>query len=179
MSPFSIKRRGIPDRAVDTVKRTGYEGTSHEHFLLAGKRGINPKDRCRGEPEPWIITRVSDYNDDPVSQLPAGPKPLFNKTRSNSPTLVFRTYRKWCKGNGRYACIFRFDRYRSKEDMTDNFVIVHGNKRESGNIIPVLPEGTDKPGFAVLAECLNIDIDNGGDIFRDFRSDKKRIHPVL
>jgi hypothetical protein len=47
------------------------------------------------------------------------------------------------------------------------------------NIVSIIPEGTDKPGFAVLAECLEINLKNCGDISRNFRSNKKRIHPVL
>jgi hypothetical protein len=164
---------------VDPVKRARNKGTCHEHFILAGERGIDPKDRGRGKPEPGVISRVPDNDDDPVSQTPAGLKPFFNKTGSYAPALVFREDRKRRKGYGRYTPLFRFYCHRGKEDMSDNLSFMHGNKREPGDVVTIVPEGTDKPGFAVLAECFGIDIDNGGDIFRDFRSDKKRIHPVL
>jgi len=63
--------------------------------------------------------------------------------------------------------------------MSDDLVFMHSDKRETGNIVTIIPEGADEPGFAVLAECFEINIENCRDIFWNFRSDKKRIHPEL
>ena len=75
--------------------------------------------------------------------------------------------------------VIRFDRYRDKENVPDNLVVMHGNERKSADKVSIIPEGADKPGFAVLAECLEINLKNCGDIIRNFGSDKKRIHRVL
>jgi hypothetical protein len=164
---------------MDAVKRPGYQGANHEHLIPTGKRRVDPKCRCRGEPEPGVIGGVPDDDHNPVPQLPAGLEPFLHKNGSNTLALMFQAYGKRCKGNCRYVGIFRINRYRGKENMPDNLVIIHGNEREIGNIVSVIPEGADKPGFAILAECLEIYVENGGYIRREFRSDKKRIHPVL
>jgi hypothetical protein len=122
---------------------------------------------------------VPDHDHNPVPQLPAGLEPFLDKDRSNTLALVFQAYGKRCKGNGRYLGIFRINRYRGKENMPDNLVIKYGDKGETGDIVPVIPEGADKPGFAILAEGLEINVKYGGDICRYFRADKKRIHPDL
>ena len=71
--PFSLKCRGIPDSAMDAVERPGNKGAYHEHFIPAGKRRVDPQGRCRGKPEPRVIGRVPDHNNDPVPQLPGRP----------------------------------------------------------------------------------------------------------
>ena len=179
MRSFCLKRRGIPDGAMDAVKRPGDKGTNHEHFIPAGKRRVDAQYRCRGEPEPGVIVGVPDHDHNPVPQLPAGLESFLNKDGSNSLALMFQAYGKRCKGNRWYMGIFRINRYRGKENMPDNLVIIHGNKREIGDIVPIIPEGADKPGFAILAEGLEINVKYGGDICRYFRADKKRIHPDL
>jgi len=126
--PFCLKRRGIPDGAMDAVKRPGNKGAYHEHFIPAGKRRVDPQWRCRGEPEPGVIGGMPDNDNNPVPQLPAGFEPFLNKDRSNTLALMFQTYGKRCKGNSRYVGTFRFNRYRGKEDMADNLVIIHGHK---------------------------------------------------
>ena len=179
MRSFCLECRGIPYRAMDTVKRPGYKGAHHEHLIPAGKRRVDPECRSRGEPEPGVIGGVPDDDHNPVPQLPAGLEPFLDKDRPNTLALVFQAYGKRCKSNRRYMGIFRINRYRGKENMPDNLVIIHGNEREIGNIISVIPEGADQPGFAILAEGLEINVKYGGDICRYFRADKKRIHPDL
>ena len=109
MCPFRIKRRGIPDGAMDAVECPGNQGACHEHFVVAGERCFDPQYRGSGEPEPGVIGRVPDHDHDPVPELPARPEPFFNKAGSNTPTLIFESYRKWCKGNSRRLIILRFD----------------------------------------------------------------------
>jgi hypothetical protein len=179
MCPFCVKRRGIPDSAMDAIKRSGNKGACHEHFILAGKRRFDPQYCGSGKPEPGIIGRVPDHDHNPVTQLPARPEPFFNKAGSNTLALIFGTYGKRCQSNSRYVGMVGFNRYRDKEDMPDNPVFMHGNEGELVDIIPIIPEGADEPRFTVLAECLEIDLKNGGDICRNFGSDKKRIHPAL
>lgn len=179
MRSFCLECRGIPYRAMDTVKRPGYKGAYHEHLIPAWKRRVYPECRSRSEPEPGVIGGVPDDDHNPVPQLPAGLEPFLDKDRPNTLALVFQAYGKRCKSNRRYMGIFRINRYRGKENMPDNLVIIHGNEREIGDIVSVIPEGADQPGFAILTECLEINVKYGGDIGRDFRSDKKRIHPDL
>jgi hypothetical protein len=164
---------------MDAVKRPGNKGAYHEHFIPAGKRRVDPQYRRSGEPEPGVIIGVPDHDHNPVPQLPAGLETLLDKDGSNTLALMFQAYGKRRKSNSRYVGIFRINRYRGKEDMPDDLAIIHGNEREPGDSISIVSEGTDKPGFTVLAERLKIDIKNCRNIFRDFRSDKKRIHPDL
>jgi hypothetical protein len=164
---------------MDTVKRPGNKGTYHEHFIFAGKRRVDPQCRRSGEPEPGVISGVPDHDHNPVPQLAAGPEPFLNKARTHTLALMLLTYGKRCKSNSRYVGMIGFNRYWDKEYMPDNLVFIHGNEREPGDIISIISEGADKPGFTVLAECLKIDSKNCGNISRNFRSDKKRIHPVL
>lgn len=168
MGPFCFERRGIPDRAMDAVKRPGNKGAYHEYFIFAGERRVDPECRCRGEPEPAVIGEVPDHDHNPVPQLPAGLEPFLNKDRSNTLALMFQAYGKRCKGNRRYMALFRINRYRGKENMPDNLVIKYGNEGEIGDIVSVIPEGADKPGFAILAEGLKINVKYGGDICRYF-----------
>jgi len=164
---------------MDAIERPGNKGACHEHFILAGKRRFDPQCRGRGEPEPGVIGRVPDHNHNPVPEIPACPEPFFNKAGSDTLALVFEGHGKRCQGNSRDAGMVRFNRYRDKKNMPDNFVFMHRNKRESGDIIPIIPEGANQPGFTVLAECLEIDVKYCRDISRKFRPDKKRVHPDL
>jgi hypothetical protein len=47
------------------------------------------------------------------------------------------------------------------------------------DIVSIMTEGADEPGFTILAESLKINLINCGYIGRNFGSDKKRIHLVL
>jgi hypothetical protein len=122
---------------------------------------------------------MSDHDYNPVPQLPAGPEPFLNKAGSNTLALMFQAYRKRCKSNSRYVGIFRINRYRGKENMPYNLVLKNGDKREPGYGISIISEGPDKPRFTVLAKGLEINPENFGYIGGNFRSNKKRIHPVL
>jgi len=167
------------DGAMDAVKCPGNKGTCHEHFIPAGKRRIDPQYRRRSKPEPGVIGGMPDNDYNPVPQLPAGPEPFLNKAGSNTLALMFQAYRKRCKSYSRYVGIFRINRYRGKKNMSDNLVVINGNEREPGDCISIIPEGPDKPRFTVLAKGLEINVENFGNIRGNFRSNKKRIHPVL
>ena len=52
--------------------------------------------------------------------------------------------------------VIRFDRYRDKENVPDNLVVMHGNERKSADKVSIIPEGADKPGFAVLANAWRL-----------------------
>jgi hypothetical protein len=62
--------------------------------------------------------------------------------------------------------------------MPDDPVAMHGNEGEFGVIIAIITESIHQACFAILPECLQIDLKNAGDIFRAFRPDIKGIHPV-
>ena len=128
MCPFCLKCPGIPDGAMDAVERPGNKGAYHEHFIPAGKRRVDPQGRCRGKPEPGVIGGMPDHDNNRCPNARAGLEPFFNKDGSNTLALMFQAYGKRCKGNSRYVRIFRFNRYRGKEDMTDDLVIIHGHK---------------------------------------------------
>ena len=63
--------------------------------------------------------------------------------------------------------------------MPDNPVIMNCDKGKIRGKIPIIAQGIDEPGFAILRKCIVMHGENIRDIERCFRADKKRSHHLL
>jgi hypothetical protein len=134
---------------------------------------MDPEGSGDHEPEFRVISRVTDDDDDPVTEALALLESLFHKCGTDAQALEILVNGKWRKGKRcGFGCIGD-DCYRGKEDMTDDPVTEDCDQGEFRVVIPVAAEGIDEPGLAILPECLEIDLKNGVDITGLFRADKK------
>jgi hypothetical protein len=133
----------------------------------------------RDEAEAGIIPRVADHDHDAVAAASAFPQPLVDECCADSPALEILVDCQGGEGERSGLVGIGNDSDRREQDMTDNPVATYRDEREFTEIVPVIPEGIHKPCLAILPERLEIDLEDRGDIFRKFRPDNKRIHPVL
>jgi len=169
----------VPHHAAYPVESTGLQGEGHEGLIRAGERGGDAPLAGRGKPEPGIIARMANDDDNPMPEPLALFEPFFDKSAADAHALVILVHGKRSKGNRRGLSLTGNDGNRGKEDVPDDPVIVNRNKGEERIEIPVIPESVHEPGFAILCERLRLHVKNGRDISRKFRPDKIGIHPVL
>jgi len=179
---FCIERGRIPDGSVHAIERTGHQFDSHECLIRAGEGCSDAKIPGSGEPESRVISRMADHDHGTVPEMAAGIESFVEKGSTNTLALERRvnTQRGQCTGRNAFlCCIGRFDGDRREEHMPDDPVIMNSDKRKIRGKIPVIAQGIDEPGFAILRECIIVHGKNILDIDRGFRADKKRSHLFL
>jgi hypothetical protein len=176
MSAFCLERRRIPDRPVHTIERTGHQFDRHERLIRTGEVYRDPKGPGSGEPESRVISRMADNEHGAVPEMAAGIESFFKKGCTNTLALKRRVHAKGGKGPGRNASlspVAGFDGNWGEEHMADDPVVMDGDKGEIRGKIPIMAQGIDKPGFAILGKSIIMQGKNIPDIGRSFRADKK------
>ena len=179
MGPHLIEGNRIPDNSPDAIESTRFQGKCHKHIVRAGERYRDPGLLCHRETEPWIISRVADYDHNTVPETPALLKSRFDESSADTQALVILVNAESGKRKGR--CFYRAgdDRDRAEEDMPDDPVLMDSNEREFRVDIAIVPQGIHEPGFPVLCECLEVNFENGRCILREFRPDDIGIHRII
>jgi len=174
-----VERKRVVDRAGNPIQCAFFQAQRHERFIRAGERCVDAPLAGSGEPEPGIIAGMTDHDHDLLAQPPAFIEPFLHERSTDAPALVILVHSKRgerCCGN---RGVFRIDRDRAEENVADDGVVMHGNKGEIGIDFSVFAQGIDKPGLAILGECLAMHIEDRTDLTGRFRADKKRIHLYL
>ena len=123
MGTHRVKRVGVPDGAGNTVKRTTRERQRHEGCIRAGKRGTDPEIPCSDKTELRVICRVTDNDNDPVSEAPAFHQPLPDKRGADPKALEVLVNSERGKGESGSFRSVRDNGDRREQDMPDDPVI--------------------------------------------------------
>jgi hypothetical protein len=122
---------------------------------------------------------VTNDNHDVVPETLAFPDPRFDESGTNTQALVILVYCERRKGKSRGLHRIRYNGYRAEQDMPDDPLPMHCYKGEFRVDITIAAQGIHKPCLTILPERLEMYFKNSGNILREFRPDKIRIHPVL
>jgi hypothetical protein len=119
---------------------------------------------------------VADHDYDTVAEAAAFGKSCFNQGTPDTHALVIlvNAKRGECERRGLYR--FGDDSDWTEENVPDDPVVVHSNEREIRVDVAIVPQGIYKPGFPVLCKGLEVDLEYGRGILREFRSDDIGIH---
>lgn len=179
VSPGRIECSGIPDRTGYPVERTGRERQRHKSLVRAGKRGKDPELACNSKTKLRIIRRVADNDNDPVPKALAFLQSLFYQGCTDPKALEVLVNGEGGKGEGGSLRPVRDYRDRREKNVPDDPVTVDSHERELVQVVPVISQGIHEPGLAILAERLEIDLENSVCILGSFLPDDKGVHPFL
>lgn len=145
----------MPYEPGNTGKYSRLQLSHHEHVIWHIEFGMQAKEAAASKSEAGIVLRMTDNNDNVEIPAAAFPEPALDERGADPLPLAMRSHCHGTEPQYREARMSAFDRDRSKEDMTHDRRIFHGDQRYS-QVAP-RARGIHDSGLLRLPERVVVD----------------------